>query len=287
MSSSHRNPPRSSSSCPNPPPSSLLLLTPPPSAPLTSMASSPALSASSGPGSPSSVDLLELEAALAASRSVPRLSLDPPVLTVEPPTSPESGDRQQQVPTSPPQALMVSSPRPVAKHQRGGSTAARKGKSREKEKVSASAPPQSLLTPTPSPWASLLAPPFPSVSSPTVSGSPQPSAMTTGTAPSSAPSTAPMAPMAPLPSLLPMPTLQHHPLSADQVLSLLQHPWISSLVANQPLPTAPGLGKFYPRLLPCSPWSCDTSCMLAALCFFSPSSSSCIFLHFGLLGTFI
>ncbi|KIK33279.1 hypothetical protein CY34DRAFT_18470 [Suillus luteus UH-Slu-Lm8-n1] len=170
--SSRRNSPRSSSSRPNPPCSSrfssLSLPSPPPSAPLTapsasmaSRASSPAPSASSGPGSPTSVDLNELEAAVAASRSIPRLALDPPVLTLEPPTSPESGERHQRIPTSPPHSLSVASPRPAAKHQWGISTTAKKGKAKDKVTASSSAstaaPPQKsqpLLSPNL--WASLL-----------------------------------------------------------------------------------------------------------------------------------
>jgi hypothetical protein len=242
------------------------------------MASSPAPSVSSGPGSPSSLDVHELEAAVLASCSVPRLTLDPPALTLEPPTSPESGERRQRVPTSPPQAFSAASPRPAAKRQRGGSSTVKKGKSKEKDKtpsVSASAPPQNLLNPNL--WASLLsasssssapsssstlpstsastsssAPPSSSAGPPAL-GSPLPafpsasSPVAPGFVHSSAPSmsatSSAAAFSAPLGTMLPTP--QHQPLSADQVFSLLQHPWLSSLAGSHPGPSAPGIGKSF------------------------------------------
>lgn len=176
--SSRRNPTRSSSSHPIPPRSSChlsslapslpptALPSPPPTAPLmTSFPLSPAASGPSlGPGSPTSVDLNELEAAVISSCSIPKLVLDPPALTLEPPTSPESGDRHQRVPTSPPQSMAAaSSPHPATKCQRGASSpASKKGKGKEKDKAIvslsslATAPPQKTWHLLPNMWASLL-----------------------------------------------------------------------------------------------------------------------------------
>ncbi|KAG1764947.1 hypothetical protein EDD22DRAFT_951408 [Suillus occidentalis] len=41
------------------------------------------------------------------------------------------------------------------------------------------------------------------------------------------------------------PTPQPQPLLAEQVFSLLQHPWLSSLAENHPSPSVPGIGFFY------------------------------------------
>ncbi|KAG1738196.1 hypothetical protein EDB19DRAFT_905028 [Suillus lakei] len=147
MSSSPR---RSSSSRPNPPRSSR------PSS-LSFISSSFSISGlSSDPGSPTG-DQDELEAALIAARSMPRLIL-------EPATSPETEMRHSCLPTSLPRALSsaVASPsHPAAKRLRGGSVAAKKGKGKEKAPEGDPAQKLFLLShlhkPAPSFWASLAA----------------------------------------------------------------------------------------------------------------------------------
>ncbi|KAG2345629.1 hypothetical protein BDR05DRAFT_998241 [Suillus weaverae] len=156
--SSCRNLPRSSSSQPIPPHSSHLLSlslpSPPPMAPMPRASSPTPSTPSSGPGSPTSLNLNKLEVAMTASRSTPRL--DPPALTLEPPTSPESGSRHQRVPTSPPHALTVpSSPCPTTKCQWGVTPSSKKGKSKEiSAPVPASSTPSHL---SPNLWALLSA----------------------------------------------------------------------------------------------------------------------------------
>ncbi|KAG2128261.1 hypothetical protein DEU56DRAFT_915524 [Suillus clintonianus] len=275
-SSSRRNPPRSSSSRPNPPCSSrpASSLSPPRSMDFRSRSPSPA--PSSDPGSPTDRQD-ELEAALIAARTVPKLVLDPP-------TSPKTGSRRPRLPTSPPQMLdsEVASPsRPSAKRPRGGS-AAKKGKGKEKAPIKPEPakklyPLSHLPKPAPSFWASLAASSAssasafsgsPSISSPSVSPapalpspafpsipaipSPLLSAFSGPTAFAPAPSPSPAAPSSSAPSAAPSsappaapsstPTVVSSapPLSADQVLSILQHPLFNALLANHPA-AVPGL----------------------------------------------
>ncbi|KAG2035533.1 hypothetical protein BDR03DRAFT_1012541 [Suillus americanus] len=271
----HCNPPHSSSSHPNPPrsshPSSLARTSPPI---MDFRSPSPALS--SDPGSPTDRQD-ELEAALISARSMPRLVLDPPTSPETgswrphlPTSPPQPLDTEAALPAR----LATKCPRGGGMARKGKG----KEKAPEPKPAKKLYPLPHLPKPAPSFWASLAAssassaltfsgsplvpsPSIPSIPSSSSSAIPPPLLSAFSGPPAFSP-TLPPAPAAPFPSplpsalsgppafspappppaaaLSPSPTIASAPaLSADQVLSLLQHPWLNALLANHPL-VAPG-----------------------------------------------